>query len=229
MTYTILGTFYNRFVLDLRGYDQIPQFSFESMKYHGKEAFEWTKDMAGIIAVDLCSRISTTNGYMSSGNDPRTPNPVSHQAQVFSANVSDDVELGKQQGANDPIVGPQNSKPGLTSLQTSRINPISHQSQSSQSLSFAVSPSQPTALQKMVDLAAAKVDLLDSTDEEDEFILGGDAEDVRDDEISTATPSPERTRAAVVLQSTATASSGVVESATVAKTLGPPKTGKDAT
>lgn len=207
MTYTILGTLYNRFVLDLRGYDQIPQFSFESMKYHGKEAFEWTKDMAGIIAVDFCSRISTTNGHMSSSNNPRTPNPVSHQAQVFSANVNDDIEQGKQQQQQqEPIVRPQKSKPALTSLQTSRINPVSHQSQSSQSLSFAASPPQPTP--KKVDVAAPKVDLLDSTnEEEDEFVLGGDAEDVRDDEITAAAPSAERTLVAVVSQPPAAATS----------------------
>jgi len=178
-------------------------------------------------AVDFYSRISTSNGHMSSSNNPRTPNPVSHQAQVFSANVNDDVEQGKQQqGGNDPIIRPQKSKPALTSVQTSRINPVSHQSQSSQSLSFAASPSQLTPEKKVDLLARPKVDLLDSTEEEDEFILGGD---VRDDDIATASPSPEKTRAAVVPQSTAAASFGIVESATVAKTLGPPKTGKDAT
>lgn len=38
MTYTALGTLYNRYVLQLRGFDQIPQFSVESMKYHAREA-----------------------------------------------------------------------------------------------------------------------------------------------------------------------------------------------
>ncbi len=35
MAYTVLGVLYNRFVLQLRGFDQIPQFSVESMNYHG--------------------------------------------------------------------------------------------------------------------------------------------------------------------------------------------------
>ncbi|KAJ3511454.1 hypothetical protein NLJ89_g4087 [Agrocybe chaxingu] len=63
MTYTVLGTLYNRFVLDLRGFDQIPQFSIESMKYHGREAFEWCKDMAGIIILNLGSRNGGGGAY----------------------------------------------------------------------------------------------------------------------------------------------------------------------
>lgn len=170
MTYTILGTLYNRFVLDLHGYDQIPQFSFESMKYHGKEAFEWTRDMAGIIAVNLCSRISTNNGYnIMSSNNPRTPNPVSHQAQVFNANANvEDVEQGNQ----------KNKPAATTPLQDSLIiNPVSHQSQAAHSLSFsASSSSQPTTTsQRKIDVPATpNVNLVDYAEEEPDFKLGGD-------------------------------------------------------
>ncbi|KAJ3544610.1 hypothetical protein NMY22_g2724 [Coprinellus aureogranulatus] len=49
--YTVLGTLYNRYVLQLRGFDQIPQFSLESMKYHTSEAIDWLKDIAATLDI----------------------------------------------------------------------------------------------------------------------------------------------------------------------------------
>ncbi|KAJ3913078.1 mannose-6-phosphate receptor binding domain-containing protein [Lentinula edodes] len=47
MLYIVFGTLYNRYVLQLRGFDQIPQFSIEAMKYHGREALGWFRDIMG--------------------------------------------------------------------------------------------------------------------------------------------------------------------------------------
>ncbi|KAF5375607.1 hypothetical protein D9757_008549 [Collybiopsis confluens] len=45
MLYLVLGTLYNRYILNLRGFDQIPQFSLEAMKYHSREALDWFRDL----------------------------------------------------------------------------------------------------------------------------------------------------------------------------------------
>ncbi|THU96288.1 mannose 6-phosphate receptor domain-containing protein [Dendrothele bispora CBS 962.96] len=42
--YTTLGTLYNRYVLNLRGFDQLPQFSIEGIRYHTAEVFDFAKD-----------------------------------------------------------------------------------------------------------------------------------------------------------------------------------------
>src|SRR5271154_2003082 len=91
MTYAVLGTLYNRYVLQLRGVDQIPQFSIESMRYHGSEALDWIKDI--ITGLDIGGRRSGGTPYgglpssgLPSGGLPsgglRTPNPVSHHSQT---------------------------------------------------------------------------------------------------------------------------------------------------
>jgi len=176
LTYTILGVLYNRFVLDLRGYDQIPQFSFESMKYHGMEAYEWTRDMIGIMVLNLGSRDSG-GGYSgpSSGN-PRTPNPVSHQAQVSGFGGSEDVESGMGVG-NGGFMRPQPGKNRAAAFQRHETNPVSHQSQVAQSLSFSA-PLPPQSMSPHPQDASSTrgpvAESRSSTKDEREFMLGDD-------------------------------------------------------
>ncbi|KAK7453301.1 hypothetical protein VKT23_011976 [Stygiomarasmius scandens] len=42
--YTTLGTLYNRYVLHLRGFDQVPQFSLEGIRYHTLEVWDFARD-----------------------------------------------------------------------------------------------------------------------------------------------------------------------------------------
>ncbi|KAK2462896.1 hypothetical protein APHAL10511_005094 [Amanita phalloides] len=114
MGYTILGTLYNRYVLHLRGYDQIPQFSMESMKYHVVEAFDWLKDMITILYAN-----SHIGGENDGGLPLRRPggsadglNPLSHFTQSREGNE---------------FVRPQPTR--NEAVRRHDINPVSHQSQ----------------------------------------------------------------------------------------------------
>lgn len=148
MIYTVLGTLYNRYVLQLRGFDQIPQFSIESMKYHSSEALDWLKDIAANL--DIPGNNNTAHSRSGSGgggrppwsasSGPRTPNPVSHQAQVLSAGVGGvqarsggayDEESAMEPpsaGAAAGFVRPGTGSRG-TVHPTTATNPVSHQTQ----------------------------------------------------------------------------------------------------
>ena len=130
MTYTVLGVLYNRFVLQLRGFDQIPQFSVESMNYHGREAWDWIKDLWSTLNIGGPRRNGSYSA-MPSGNLPST-NPVSHHSQAVGFGREEDFDGGSN------FIRPQ---PGRNRPD---INPISHQSKvnATQSLSFS-SPSLP--------------------------------------------------------------------------------------
>src|SRR5882757_9797390 len=110
MTYAVLGTLYNRYVLQLRGVDQIPQFSIESMRYHGSEALDWIKDI--IAGLDTGGHRSggTPYGGLPSGG-PRTPNPFSHHSQTTASGPLDNSEenggLDKSSGG---FIRPQQNK-----------------------------------------------------------------------------------------------------------------------
>jgi hypothetical protein len=102
MLYIVLGTLYNRYVLHLTGFDQIPQFSLESMKYHGGEAVEWFRD--------AMSRFYE-------GGQRMGTNPVSHQTQA---------------GVGDPNAGVFVRAPRRGNASGARrveTNPVSHQNQ----------------------------------------------------------------------------------------------------
>ncbi|KAK0461741.1 mannose-6-phosphate receptor binding domain-containing protein [Desarmillaria tabescens] len=106
MLYLTLGTLHNRYVLRLRGFDQIPQFNIESMRYHLKEGVDLFKDwMAGMYEGGQGAGWTRTGGF-----GGRT-NPVSHQSGVDAG----DFERGF-------VRPPRNGTAG-------RTNPISHQSQ----------------------------------------------------------------------------------------------------
>jgi len=149
MTYTVLGTLYNRYVLQLRGFDQIPQFSLESMQYHGREAYDWIKDMVATLDVGGRASGGAGGGYsgLSSAGVPTT-NPVSHQSRVFGAQE----EGGAFSGGGAGFIRPQTSRTQSTSSRRFDTNPVSHQTQvnaqNAQSLSFSTtvphSPSPPT-------------------------------------------------------------------------------------
>ncbi|KIJ97047.1 hypothetical protein K443DRAFT_681833 [Laccaria amethystina LaAM-08-1] len=163
MTYTVLGTLYNRYVLQLRGFDQIPQFSVESMKYHGSEAWNWISDI--ISGLDIGggglnrpgpTSASTPSGLPFSANSIVTPNPVSHHAQTQGTNIDpEDIigpaplgrGLGGAAGAGG-FVRPQLQTRGSSFSRKPETNPVSHQTQvnaaiAAQSLSFTASKSPP--------------------------------------------------------------------------------------
>ncbi|KDR85913.1 hypothetical protein GALMADRAFT_150280 [Galerina marginata CBS 339.88] len=181
LTYTVLGTLYNRFVLQLRGFDQIPQFSIESMKYHGREAVDWIKDM--IAALDIGG--SRRAGGHSYGSQPssgiRTTNPVSHQSQVSGFGNAEGLEEGGPLGGGGFVRPPASRNPTRPSpFQRAETNPISHQTQvNAQSLSFSQSPrssqSPPQQPQQRVPLARTLGP--GSTQEERDFMLADDDDD----------------------------------------------------
>jgi len=107
MAYLVLGTLYNRFVLGLQGFNQVPRFSFAGMVYHSQQAFEYIKDLLAERSLQLSSNhnpVSATNpvSHQSNvegmqgmglghrerswrgrpGGSQQQPNPFSHQAQV---------------------------------------------------------------------------------------------------------------------------------------------------
>ncbi|KIY73867.1 mannose 6-phosphate receptor domain-containing protein [Cylindrobasidium torrendii FP15055 ss-10] len=107
MLYITLGTLYNRFVLNLRGFDQLPSFSVEGFRYHAAEALDWFRDlMGGMYEGGQGGRYNVL---------PRT-NPVSHQSSVPGGTTDDFARLGSN---------------SLQRMGTPRgpLNPVSHQSQ----------------------------------------------------------------------------------------------------
>ncbi|KJA28326.1 hypothetical protein HYPSUDRAFT_61955 [Hypholoma sublateritium FD-334 SS-4] len=151
MTYTILGVLYNRFVLQLRGFDQIPQFSVESMNYHVREAWDWIKDLISTLDIGV-SRGNGNGSYsaMPSSGLPTT-NPVSHYSQAAGLSREEDLDTGadfrnSKFGSNANFIRPQPGRNRSAAFQSADINPISHQSKvnAAQSLSF-LSPS-PTGM-----------------------------------------------------------------------------------
>lgn len=204
MTYTVLGTLYNRFVLQLRGFDQIPQFSIESMKYHAREAADWIKDMTA--SLDIGGRGNNQGGgHPRAPADLRTPNPFSHQSQVSGFGGPEDIEEGASLAGG--LKSPAGNfggfiRPGSATTRASAFsrmpatNPVSHQTQviagqngHSQSLSFsdaALSPRSPPAAQQLrsppVNARRIGSDV-SATLEERDFMLGdddGDAEELGD-------------------------------------------------
>ncbi|KAL0576319.1 hypothetical protein V5O48_005668 [Marasmius crinis-equi] len=159
MAYLLLGTLYNRYVLQLRGFDQLPRFSLEGMRYHGNEALEWFKEwMQGGYHAGQGQRFGGGGG-MGRGGYERVPgggleggfgrpprraetNPVSHQAgvDVGSGGGGTGVEGGFVRPQPSSPRPPQNQNPGA------QTNPVSHHSQS-QSLSQQQPPPPPPTQQ----------------------------------------------------------------------------------
>lgn len=200
MTYTVLGTLYNRFVLQLRGFDQIPQFSIESMKYHGREAWDWVRDMTAALDVGGSAGRGGGQGYngIPSGG-LHMPNPVSHHSQAAGFARNDDPEenaplnnsgLG---GGGADFIRPQPNRNRSAAFQRMEINPVSHQSQvaaRAQSLSFSPSsasspPSAPAQSPPQQNRNTPQTrrfgsDARNSTPEEHDFMLGDDDEDAQE-------------------------------------------------
>ena len=76
------------------GFDQIPQFSLESMEYHGSEAWNWICDIiSGFVGgvVDAISLAPLPLQHHRGSHSPPTvlqhPTPASHHAQVQGTNI----------------------------------------------------------------------------------------------------------------------------------------------
>lgn len=142
----MLGTLYNRFILNLRGLDQLPQFTLEGMKYHLREGLDWIKDVASGMGErrmegGFSSRPGSGPGGFGSGESgfgseenglsfsrggvgvsPKrniATNPISHQSQVSAA---------ASEGGGG-FVRPQLPRGGSGVERRVDINPVSHQSQ----------------------------------------------------------------------------------------------------
>lgn len=189
LLYLVAGTLYNRFVLHLRGVDQIPQFSIESMKYHALEAIDWIRDLApGIRGGGAYHRTSSDSHHapFSGGLPDRAPssggiNPVSHQTQVPSA-------TGESGGG---FVRPQLPRTGSgAGGRRVDINPVSHQAQAPlrsplPQPGVAAAPPPPPPAKKIKPRPAPFN--LESTVQEREFMLGDDEDD--EDDVGTSKPS----------------------------------------
>jgi hypothetical protein len=131
--YLIVGVLHNRFVLGLSGYDQIPQFSIASMKYHATEAYSLAKDYisglqtsrpgglgrAGYQGVPKSTDEEAGSGFRlpsSRGNMTSSINPFSHQSQSASegSGFVRPSTAGKARAFDTPA---------------SATNPVSHQTQ----------------------------------------------------------------------------------------------------
>jgi hypothetical protein len=185
VVYLVLGTLYNRYILQLRGFDQIPQFSLEAMKYHGREGVEWFRDVMSQLyeggqrhgwggSVPRSWNANNADSFgvgsqLPGGGGFRRPTPrntastnsFSHQAQVDVGNGESPSNL-TDEGAG---VRPSSKAPD--------INPTSHHNQS------AVPP----PAQRPTPLPAKKFESVPSSREERTFMLGDDDEE--DDVIAT--------------------------------------------
>ena len=203
MIYTVLGTLYNRYVLQLRGVDQIPQFSLESMRYHGSEALDWIKDILSGFDFGGHRNGGTPYGGLPSGGLPsgglRTPNPISHHSQTSGSGHPDDLEenRGLDKSSSGGFIRPQQSKNRASPFQRLETNPVSHQSQviaQSLSLSTSASPLPSQSQHQTHDLPSqgsrSAAERRGSTKEERDFMLGDDedAEELAD--VSTPAPVP---------------------------------------
>ena len=188
--YLVFGTLYNRFVLRLRGIDQIPQFSIASMKYHAHEALDWMKDIAvgmheGGRSMGANSGFfprsssSSQPGFGNGGGFSRSDiNPVSHQTQnqVHGAG-------GISGSRNEPgFVRPKIQK-ATGNSQRSEINPISHQALTRMEHGESLSPPPPAKGKPRP--KPLEVETAGSTKDEREYMLGQD-EGEEDDEVGVA-------------------------------------------
>uniref|UniRef100_A0A0W0FGG8 Autophagy-related protein 27 n=1 Tax=Moniliophthora roreri TaxID=221103 RepID=A0A0W0FGG8_MONRR len=195
MLYVVFGTLYNRYVLQLRGFDQIPQFSLEAMKYHSREALDWFKDvMSSFYEGGQRTGMGGLGGgvggfrggFAPVGRRPapgprRNPtNPVSHQAQV-------DVGSGGDGGEGGDFVGGFVRPTGTPRSQNTRpsTNPISHQSQvnaqQQQQRQQQSPPREPTP--PLPQAKSVAKDTGPATREERAFMLGDDDEE---EDVATA-------------------------------------------
>ncbi|KAF5385162.1 hypothetical protein D9615_000918 [Tricholomella constricta] len=215
LLYLVAGTLYNRFVLRLRGIDQIPKFSIEGMKYHASEAFDWIKDLTNGArghggGYDRMPNDNLNAPFSGGGSFPRSAastggiNPISHQTQVS----------GVPSEGGGGFVRPHPSRStsggmgaGAAATRRAEINPVSHQAQASAQLE----PSQPVAdhgplppappLVPVKDKHRPKAFDLESTMQEREFMLGDDEEE---DDVSSARPTaaPPRASAEAITRAT---------------------------
>ncbi|KAF8167213.1 hypothetical protein B0H34DRAFT_669710 [Crassisporium funariophilum] len=204
MTYTVLGTLYNRFVLELRGFDQIPQFSIESMRYHGREAWDWIRDI--VSGLDIEGRGNNAGGGsygglpsegLQSGGIRSATNPVSHHTQV-SGLASDELEDAGRSfgGGGGGFIRSQPGQHRVSPFQRADTNTISHQTQvnAAQSLSFSASSPPPQSRpQSQSSRDTPREGRLvpesrGATQEERDFMLGDDDEDAEELGDITAPP-----------------------------------------
>jgi len=184
--YMVFGTLYNRYVLRLRGFDQIPQFSLASMKYHAHEALDWLKDIASGMREGGRSMgsnsgffphsdLSSAAGFGGGGEFPRTDTtPVSHQSQQPTHGRTGS-------GGGGGFMRPQtrtssNGKRG-------EINPVSHQAQSQMERGESSSPPSlpPLPVKEKPRPKPFELETTGSTREEREFMLGDDEAEEGDD------------------------------------------------
>ncbi|KIL71248.1 hypothetical protein M378DRAFT_154764 [Amanita muscaria Koide BX008] len=109
VAYTVLGTLYNRYVLQLRGFDQIPQFSFESMRYHAHQAIDWFRDIMSNFYEQSQHAGGGDLPFRRPGGSANAPNPFSHFTQTNNGN--------------------EFIRPRDNAGRKHDINPVSHQSQ----------------------------------------------------------------------------------------------------
>lgn len=177
LIYTVLGTLYNRYVLQLRGFDQIPQFSFESMKYHVREAVDWIKDIMAAY------NVGGSGGGLPHTSRSGTANPVSHHTQA-----SEDLNIS----TNNNFIRPQ-----TRSAPQPNTNPVSHHTQTQSEMQSAQpssnSPPPPPPKQQPFQFAPRRVELgsRGPTKEEREFMFGEDEDEGEEleDRSTTLVPS----------------------------------------
>ncbi|KAJ8507698.1 hypothetical protein ONZ45_g9948 [Pleurotus djamor] len=138
MLYLVIGILHNRFVLHLQGYDQIPQFSLSSMRYHVSHFVEWLKEVwqTGRFELPGGGSLGGGGGLGGFGGRREDVNPVSHQAGVRPTPTPAPGPNAHAQ--------PSAAAPGFGS----KTNPFSHQAQAhaqSQGSSGFVRPTPSTA------------------------------------------------------------------------------------
>ncbi|KAG6813701.1 hypothetical protein H0H92_008108 [Tricholoma furcatifolium] len=138
LLYLVCGILYNRFVLNLRGMDQIPRFTLEGMRYHITEAVDWLRDLTGLHSSRYQYHIprGEEEGLglptpVGSAGPRSGMNPVSHQTQVSSPPPSGAPGAGGGGGGSGAFVRPNPSRTPSGSLSSRKgdINPVSHQAQ----------------------------------------------------------------------------------------------------
>jgi hypothetical protein len=186
--YVVFGVLYNRYVLRLRGFDQIPQFSIASMKYHAHEVLDWLKDVAtgmheggrtiGAHSGFFSSSSSASELGLGGGSGFSHPNvnPVSHQNQ--NQNQNHGREGGTRNGSSSGFVRPQSGTGlGPENGRRGEINPVSHQAQSRMESRDSLASQPPRAKKENLPPRPLQLETGASSMEDREFMLGDDEGD----------------------------------------------------
>ncbi|THU88501.1 hypothetical protein K435DRAFT_782031, partial [Dendrothele bispora CBS 962.96] len=142
--YTTLGTLYNCYVLKLRGFDQLPQFSIEGIRYHTAEVFDFAKaslrdggwrEIVEKIKEGAIAGVALLIGFVTRSDHRGGPSAAA-RGQGYYGRVPSGPEERAESGFHPGVdIGSGRGTPDSNNTPAAKggigeINPVSHFSQS---------------------------------------------------------------------------------------------------